>query len=584
MKYLSVCSGIEAATVAWRPLGWQAVGFAEIEPFPCAVLKHHYPDIPNYGDITRFRDWPDATFDVLVGGTPCQSFSVAGLRAGLADPRGNLALTFLAIADRYRPEWVVWENVPGVLSALSHAAPDPCPPPPPLDLGCDGAEVETGDEYDSEELHAFNAFLAGFSELGYLGGYFSLDAQYAGLAQRRERVFALFHLGDWRRAAAVLFERESLSGHPAPRREAGEGTTYSVAPSIGASGRGFSPAGETRGQDCVIPFADLAPTLNAHFGDKWGLEDQHINSGGGMFVAHSLRADGFDASEDGTGRGTPIVPIDLRQASRGEKLTNNRAQGSGGAPGHGVGNEGDPAFTVSERGQAIAYQCQGSNVGEMGTLRGGNGHTTGGVPFTLAICGRGESHDLEYRQDGTANAILTPNGGRGGIGVGAIAFSAKDHGADAGELSPTLRAGGHREGHANGGCMPAIAFDWQSGGDSRGLDPKETAQLQRCQVPAVAFHENQRAELTTNDTAGSLNSGGGKPGQGYPAVQRGMQVRRLMPRECERLMGLPDDYTLIRYRGKPAADGPRYKALGNSMAVPVMAWIGHKIQMVDDVA
>lgn len=158
------------------------------------------------------------------------------------------------------------------------------------------------------------------------------------------------------------------------------------------------------------------------------------------FVTHSLRADGFDASEYGTGRGTPL---------------------------------------------------------------------------TLAIRGRGESHDLEYRDDGIANAILTPNGGRAGIGVG-----------------------------------------------------------------AVAFHENQRAEVTFNDTAGSLKVGGGKPGQGYPAIQSAMSVRRLTPRECERLQGFPDDYTLITYRGKPAADGPRYRALGNSMAVPCMRWLGERIQQV----
>ena len=146
MNYLSVCSGIEAATVAWAPLGWHAVAFAEIEKFPTAVLAHHYPDVPNWGDMTNFKDWPDADIAVLVGGTPCQSFSVAGLRQGLADPRGNLALTFLAILDRYRPRWVLWENVPGVLSS---------------DGGRD-----------------FGAFLGGLGELGYGWGYRVLDAQY----------------------------------------------------------------------------------------------------------------------------------------------------------------------------------------------------------------------------------------------------------------------------------------------------------------------------------------------------------------------------------------------------------------------
>ena len=112
LRYLSVCSGIEAASVAWKPLGWQCAGVSEIEPFPSSVLKHHYPDIPNYGDFTKIT--ADAgPIDVLVGGTPCQSFSVAGLRGGMADARGNLALEFCRLADRLRPKWIVWENVPG---------------------------------------------------------------------------------------------------------------------------------------------------------------------------------------------------------------------------------------------------------------------------------------------------------------------------------------------------------------------------------------------------------------------------------------------------------------------------------------
>lgn len=245
MNVLSVCSGIGAPEAAWSPLGWNFVASSEIEPFPSAVLEHHYPDVPNWGDMTKFKEWPDACrclsagfdeslvatglplngdcisrrsdvhavegpssrggnnskgglcekcggpdVDVLVGGTPCQSFSVAGLRKGLADPRGNLALVYLAIADRYRPDWLVWENVPGVLSSSA---------------GRD-----------------FGAFLGGLGEIGYGFCYRVLDAQYFGLAQRRKRVFVVGYLGDWRRAAAVLLERESLQGHPAPRREAGE--------------------------------------------------------------------------------------------------------------------------------------------------------------------------------------------------------------------------------------------------------------------------------------------------------------------------------------------------------------------------
>ena len=125
MKYLSVCSGIEAATVAWHSLGWTPLAFSEIEKFPSQVLAHHYPNTPNLGDMTRYKEWNfESDVNVLVGGTPCQSFSVAGLRKGLDDPRGNLMLTYLAIAAKQRPKWVVWENVPGVLSSNGSTPPD----------------------------------------------------------------------------------------------------------------------------------------------------------------------------------------------------------------------------------------------------------------------------------------------------------------------------------------------------------------------------------------------------------------------------------------------------------------------------
>ena len=224
MKFLSVCSGIEAASVAWNPLGWKAVAFSEIEPFPCAVLKHHYPDTPNWGDMTKFKEWPDVSIDLLCGGTPCQSFSVAGLRKGLDDHRGNLMLTFGAIAAKYRPKWLVWENVPGVLSSNG------------------GAD--------------FGAFLGMLGQLGYGFAYRVLDAQYFGVAQRRRRVFVVGCLGDWHSAAAVLFERHSLQGHPAPSREAGQeivGTFGARTTAGGGFGGDFETTGglravETHGQ------------------------------------------------------------------------------------------------------------------------------------------------------------------------------------------------------------------------------------------------------------------------------------------------------------------------------------------------
>lgn len=208
MKYLSVCSGIEAATVAWHPLGWEPVGFSEIEPFPSAVLAHHYPNVINFGDMTKYKEWDIGTdrLDLLVGGTPCQSFSVAGLRKGLDDPRGNLALVYCGMLDHFRPTWFVWENVPGVLSSSG---------------GRD-----------------FGSFLGAVAELGYGFAYRVLDAQFFGVPQRRRRVFVVGYLGDWRPATAVLFERESLRRDLAPCRE-----KRKVTPTLSSSGTGVSRVG-----------------------------------------------------------------------------------------------------------------------------------------------------------------------------------------------------------------------------------------------------------------------------------------------------------------------------------------------------
>ncbi len=200
MNYLSVCSGIEAATCAWHELGWTPEAFSEIEKFPSQVLAHHYPNVPNLGDMTNFKEWNLEPIDLLVGGTPCQSFSVAGLRKGLDDPRGNLALVYLAIADRFKPKWLVWENVPGVLS--------------------------------SNGGRDFGSFLGALAQLGYGFSYRVLDAQYFGVAQRRRRVFVVGYLGDWRPAAAVLFESESLRGDSPPSRETREEVAGSFIPGV----------------------------------------------------------------------------------------------------------------------------------------------------------------------------------------------------------------------------------------------------------------------------------------------------------------------------------------------------------------
>ena len=242
MIYGSVCSGIEAATVAWHPLGWRPAFYSEIEAFPRAVLAHHYPHVPCHGDFTTIEADDYGAIDLLVAGTPCQEFSVAAalheFRLGLAGDRGNLTLEFVRLASRKKPRWLLWENVPGVLS---------------IDGG-----------------RAFGALLGALAKLGYGFAYRILDAQFTGLAQRRERVFVVAHLGNWRRAAAVLLEPESLRWTPPPQREA----QADVAPTLPArtrSGGGFGTDAELDGL-VVRAFGgnntagaiDVATACNAH--------------------------------------------------------------------------------------------------------------------------------------------------------------------------------------------------------------------------------------------------------------------------------------------------------------------------------
>ena len=204
MTYFSVCSGIEAASVAWESLGWHAVGFSEIEKFPCELLRQRFPAVKNYGDMTKFREWENVgQFRVLVGGTPCQSFSIAGLRQGLNDSRGSLMLSYCALASYYKPRWVVWENVPGVLS--------------------------------SNRGRDFGTFLTLLAQCGYGAAYRVLDAQYFGVPQRRRRVYVVGCLGNWRCAAAVLFDRIGMQRYIAPSRAAKGTATGSTKDSVGST-------------------------------------------------------------------------------------------------------------------------------------------------------------------------------------------------------------------------------------------------------------------------------------------------------------------------------------------------------------
>lgn len=548
MKFLSVCSGIEAASVAWKPLGWQCVGVAEIEKFPSLVLADHYgagrpihmpdPDeaglkpkdrkarlaaikavasmpeytgIPNYGDFTQIDPATVGSVDALVGGTPCQAFSVAGARQSLSDARGNLTLSFVRLAhelaDNNGLRLVVWENVPGVLSTKDNA------------FGCFlGGLVGSNEPIVCDKRWPNAGMVAGPKGKA---AWIVRDAQYFGLAQRRRRVFVVASFRDGIDPAAILFERKGLQGDIAPSRQARE----DLAPTISARTKGGGGLGTDAELDgallpCWWDGGQVSQTLDAVLSKGQCMPEKNRFPAVlvpqeqvcvTVPVTHTLKADGFDASEDGTGRGQPIVA------------------------------------------QAVA-------------LRGRDGGATAEL---------GDDKAFTLRASG--------GGGGGGDKSHVLAFTSKDYGADAGPLAPTLRAGGHTTSHANGGVGPAVCYAIQERAVSENL---ENGPQGKGYQPHIAYTMEARNKVQ--------------------ATAYGSAVRRLTPRECERLQGFPDDYTLIvmsknkvirpekldmdyiKYlqRGGvrsfeeccgAAADGPRYKALGNSMAVPVMAWIGRRI-------
>lgn len=583
ITYGSVCSGIEAASVAWEPLGMKPAWFSEIEAFPSAVLKHHWPHVSNLGDMTKIaaavRAGTVVAPDIGVGGTPCQAFSVAGARAGLSDPRGQLTISYVELADAIddtrtaagkQPAIFVWENVPGVLSSKDNA------------------------------FGAFLGFLAGeecelqppggkWKNAGYVRGpkrtlaWRVLDAQFFGVAQRRRRVFVVASARTDFDPAKVLFEPESVRRDTPPSRSAG-----SAVAALTANGVGTCGADDNQGQ---------AGHLIAAFGGG--------NCSGALDVAACLTARGQRIDFE--------VETFLAQYS---------------STGQGAWAEGPGTLRARE-------QESHEHLAVMAVHGTQDPDTLNELAHTLG------------RNQGQENAV--------------IAFNSKDHGQDAAEeISPTLRSAGHSGSHANAGAPPAVAYGFQpriarNGRGDMGdvchaltAEAGETGKGDSAPHVAVAFAENSRGELRLQDGDGSitgpLSTGGGKPGQGYPAVvafqERGradgrtleingdlayaltapngggraqernivdfrtMAVRRLTPRECERLQGFPDDHTLIPYgkairpekleadyakylmRGgrmtfdeccRAAADGPRYKAIGNSMAVPCMAWIGKRI-------
>lgn len=498
MIYGSVCSGIEAASLAWEPLGWEPAWFAEVEPFPCAVLAHRWPQVPNLGDMTTIATsvlrGDVMAPDILVGGTPCQAFSVAGARRGLADDRGFLTIKYVELAnaiDQKRatvgavPCITVWENVPGVLSSKDNAfgaflgflAGEDCELIPP------GKKWENaGCVFGPQRAIAWRV----------------IDAQYFGVAQRRRRVFVVASAREGFDPTEILFEREGLRRDSPPCRETG-----SVVAALTANGVGTCGADDNQGQaGHLIP--QVAGTLQANGKAAGSATQQDAESG--MLVVHGTQ--------------DPDTNTEIAHT-----LGRNQGQENAVLTQYGV----EVVGTLTARYDSSPCADRGMNV----------------LASTYPILEIG-------KRTGNSTTDL-----RAGLGVGAD-----------GDPMFTLQAG--------------------------------------AQHGVAAFAENSRQEVRLEGgdgrITGALSGGGGKVGQGYPAAIVGMAVRRLTPVECERLQDFPDNHTLIP-QGKLnrliadelaylrchfpdmaeedahrlAADGPRYKAIGNSMARVCMEWLGRRI-------
>lgn len=508
MRYGSVCSGIEAATAAWHHMGWEPAFFSEIEKFPCAVLEHHYPDVPLHGDFTTIKENEYGKIDLLVGGTPCQSFSVAGLRGGLDDDRGNLALEFCRLAQREQPRWIVWENVPGVLS--------------------------------SNGGRDFGSILGALEDLGYGLAYRVLDAQYFGVAQRRRRVFVVGYLGDWRPAAAVLFERHSMSGHPAPSRQARQEAAGAAA--AGAGGRG----GDGRERP------DLAGPLTAgmHKGPRGteAVESGHVVTVGTLSCNTGPR--GHDAGNFACNQAVDAGHLIVSDEPDVAGTLRTPRPGEGGV-------QGDFDHIVPVISPALNTQS-------------GSRHAPDTKAYVANIYGGNKRKDrpeggFYVKEEPTSKTLdaasgLNPTCSQGGTIVVPQAYSimpmnsGKDYKARETDISQPLMAGG----------------------------------------PVGGNQDQHIFSEATHEVAGTFKACAGSGGwsnsidhaaAGYMALAPASTVRRLTPVECERLQGFPDNFTAIPWRKKGAEDcpdGPRYKALGNSMAVPVMRWIGERINLIDN--
>lgn len=546
MKYVSIFSGIEAATVAWHPLGWEPLAFSEIDPFPSTVLQHHYPDIPNLGDITKI-DWSPyvGAADIVVGGSPCQSFSVAGKREGLAGASG-LMFEYIRAVRELRPRWFVWENVPGA--------------------------------FTSERGEAYRQLLSEMDALGYGLAWRVLDAQFFGVAQRRERVFLVGSLGTMR-CAEVLFERESLSWNHQSSRQKRQALTEEAQERVGEADHdsGCLNPGETQSRR-VYPASGVYPTLSTR--EKSGQNQESVFTQFGDDVAGTLTSR-YDSSPC-VDRGANVV-VDERDKVF---LCQTAQTGSNGKL-----VKQDDVMNTLDRTNSTAVAALDFNPTDA-RLRYANDD----VSQTLTARARTGGNQVPLVQ--VQPLVFNPNAGITEKGGGSALSE---------DVTPTLKTDHN----------PAVAFASNQRDEVRELEVAGAlaAQPGIKQQTYICRADGQANAMTSVDMAPTLTSHAKKdPPLIYPAedsigedalIQRDMSatlsthntqtlitggrekrsltVRRLTPRECERLQGFPDDYTDIPYRNKEhAPDGARYKALGNSMAVPVMRWIGERIHMVEE--
>jgi DNA (cytosine-5)-methyltransferase 1 len=636
VKYISICSGIEAASTAWHGLGWTPLAFSEIEPFPSAVLAQRHPNVPNLGDMSKYREWPEellAECELLVGGTPCQAFSVAGLRKSLDDERGNLSLIYVHLFHHINeirrkhgrsPAIALWENVPGVLSTKDNA------------FGCFiSGLLGVDDTLETQD--------GKWPKAGFLGsetvrvGYRVLDAQYFAVAQRRRRVFLVAvpcelvaSLGERACPSEILSLRESVLGNPPTRGEARQAVAGSAAECAASGGgcgepyhldramfnQGVNAQYEPQVTDSGVASSMVArgPAAVAFGGNRTsgpldvatsclanGSPHGRMDFASETFVvdpaAVAFKPSHYTRGKDG--KPDEVAPPLSADADKGDQdtLVMRQSIGFNWQDGGGYGNANDglgiteegtgplsrsqvPACVTGTRTHALTTRA--AAVEEDGT---GRGTPIIPVPFTKAKRAQSVNDDESW-----VPGEVAPTQNQFDVGdtraTTVVAFTTEQTPKYKDDCALTMT----RQSPSGGGQPQCVAFTQNSRDEVRQIDGDGqitgslSAEAGMHQTNYIAFANRSRdgvkvPEVMKDGVVPALTN----PGQGGRSdavnVATHMQVRRLTPTECCRLQGFPDDHCDIIFRKKPAADGPKYRALGNSMAVPCMAWLGYRIHM-----